>query len=114
MIDSFNYNNFDEFDDDFNLTNFDLIITKLDLKPNFFLSRDEDIILVNEIWSTKKSSVVVDKIYEFDILYIDLVTIDIRKKVLEEVLEIYINEEKYELASEIRDILILLNSTNCD
>lgn len=41
--------------------------------------------------------------YEFDIFFLELIPDEIKKRVLEEVLDIYVNDERYEEAVEVRD-----------
>lgn len=95
------------FDDDesFSEMEFNKIVKEFNLIPDFILSRDDDKIIINEIWSSPKNTVSVDRIYEFDTFFIDMVPEVIKKRVLEEVLQIYVNDENYEEAVIVRDML---------
>lgn len=95
------------FDDDesFSEMEFNKIVKEFNLIPDFILSRDDDKIIINEIWSSPKNTVSVDRIYEFDTFFIDMVPDVIKKRVLEEVLQIYVNDENYEEAVIVRDML---------
>ena len=94
------------YDEDFSMGDFDSIVTKFNLKPDFLLTRENDKILVNEVWSSSKNkNISANRIYEFDIFFLELIPDDIKKRVLEEVLEIYVEDERYEEAAEVRDII---------
>jgi hypothetical protein len=107
MLNSFN--NFDGSYEEFSFEDFNEVISKFNLKPDFLLSIDGDVILVNEVWSSPKNkNVSANRIYEFDIFFLELIPDEIKKRVLEEVLEIYVEEERYEEAVEVRDSIKLL------
>ena len=102
MLNSFN--NMDGYEEHFSLGDFDKIVAKFKLKPDFMLTKDDDKIMINEIWSSPKNkSVSANRIYEFDIFFIELIPDEIRKRVLQEVLDIYVDDERYEEAAEVRD-----------
>lgn len=92
--------------DGFSIDDFDSIISKFNLKPNFELSMDGDAIIVTETWSSNRNSVVADRIYEFDLDFIETIPTDIKKRLLEGILNIYVESEKYEDAAIIRDIIL--------
>lgn len=105
MLNSFN--NLDGYEEHFSFDDFESIVNRFNLKPDYMLTREDDKIMVNEIWSSKgNKSVSANRIYEFDVFFIDLIPSEIRKRVLQEVLDIYVNEENYENAANIRDALI--------
>ena len=105
------FNNFDDYEEEFSMGDFDEIITKFNLKPDFLLTRDDEKIMVNEVWSsTKNKNVSANRIYEFDIFFLELIPDEIKRRVLEEVLEIYVEEERYEEAVEVRDNINILPS----
>ncbi len=104
MFDSFDFNDFDNI----SLSDFNEIVSKFNLKPKFSLTKDDDIIIVNEIWSNKESQVSANRVYDFDVQFIDIIPKEIKKSLLESVLNIYVEEENYEEAILIRDILTLL------
>lgn len=97
------------FDDDesFSELEFNKIVEQYNLSPDFILNRDEDKIIINEVWSSPKNSISVDRIYEFDTFFIDMVPIQIKRRVLEQVLDIYVFDENYEDAIIVRDMLKL-------
>jgi len=102
MLNSFN--NMDDHEERFSLGDFDKIVSKFKLKPDFMLTKDDEKIMINEVWSSSKNkSVSANRIYEFDIFFLELIPDEIKKRVLQEVLDIYVNEERYEEAAEIRD-----------
>lgn len=98
------FNDMDGYEEHFSVGDFDLLISRFNLKPDFILTRDDDKIMVNEVWSSPMNkSVSANRIYEFDIFFLELIPDEIKKRVLEEVLDIYVCEEKYEEAAEVRD-----------
>jgi hypothetical protein len=100
----------DGYSEHFSIGDFDLLVAKFKLKPDFMLTRDDDKIMVNEIWSSAKNkSVSANRIYEFDIFFLELIPDEIKKRVLEEVLDIYVDEERYEEAAEVRDEIVKMN-----
>lgn len=102
MLNSFN--GMDGYEEHFSIGDFDKIIAKFKLKPDFILTKDDDKIVINEIWSSPKNkSVSANRIYEFDIFFLELIPDEIKKRVLEEVLDIYVSDERYEEAAEVRD-----------
>lgn len=102
MLNSFN--DMDGYEEIFSLGDFDKIVAKFKLKPDFMLTKDDDKIVVNEIWSSPKNkSVSANRIYEFDIFFLELIPDEIKKRVLQEVLDIYVSDERYEEAAEVRD-----------
>ena len=110
MLNSFN--NMDGYHDHFSIGDFDLLVNKYNLKPDFMLTRDDDKIMINEIWSSPKNkSISANRIYEFDIFFLELIPIEIKERVLQEVLDIYVNEERYEEAAEIRDEIQIINQS---
>lgn len=104
MFNSFNFDDYDNIP----LSDFNEIIIKFNLKPDFSLTKEDDTIIVNEIWSNKDSDVSANRIYDFDIQFLDIIPKEIKKSLLESVLKIYVEDENYEEAISIRDILTLL------
>lgn len=104
-------NSFNDMDpESFSLGDFETVIKKFNLKPDFTLSRKKNKIIINEIWSSKKiQSISANRIYEFDVFFIELIPEQIRKQVLEEVLQIYVGDERYEEAAEVRDEILKLD-----
>jgi hypothetical protein len=101
ILNSFNT---DDSEDYFSLGDFDKIVSKFKLKPDFMLTKDDDKIMINEIWSNPKNkSISANRIYQFDIFFLELIPDEIKKRVLQEVLDIYVSDERYEEAAEIRD-----------
>ena len=102
MLNSFN--DMDGYEERFSIGDFDLLVSKFNLKPDFVLTVEDEKIMINEIWShPKNKSVSANRIYEFDIFFLELIPDEIKKRVLEEVLDIYVNDERYEEAVEVRD-----------
>lgn len=99
------YESYSGNNDKFSEIDFQKIIKEFNLTPDFILSRDDDKIIINEIWSSEDTSVSVDRIYEFDIYFSDCISELIKKNVLVEILDILVEEERYEEASEVRDII---------
>lgn len=105
MLNSFNSS--DGYEDHFSFDDFETIINKFNLSPDFMISREDDKIMINEVWSSPKNKTVsANRIYEFDMFFLDLIPVKIKRRVLEEVLDIYVNEENYEDAVEVRDALV--------
>ena len=108
IFNSFNgFDDFDDFDDfkDFNKfsMDFDDIISKYGLKSEFILTKEDNQIIINEIWSDDDSEITANRIYEFDSFFIELIPIEIRLDVLNEVLDILVEDENYEEAAIVRD-----------
>jgi len=89
--------------DSFSLSDFDKVISKFNLKPEFYLSKEDGRIIVNEIWSHPKAKISANRIYEFDIYFLDLIPKEIKEDLLKDILNIYVDEERYEEAAKIRD-----------
>ena len=106
------FNGFDDFDDfeDFNKFSIDLdkIVSKYGLKPEFILTREDDKIMINEVWSGEDSEITANRIYEFDSFFIELIPIEIRLDVLNEILDILVEDENYEEAAIVRDQIKLM------
>lgn len=110
MLNSFN--DMDGYEEHFSLGDFDKIVAKFKLKPDFMLTKDDDKIMINEIWSSSKNkSISANRIYEFDVFFLELIPDEIKKRVLEEVLDIYVIEERYEEAAEVRDEIQIINQS---
>lgn len=86
---------------------FDSIIEIYGLKPSYLVYQNNlDEIIVDEQWKSNDSdSVKANRIFKFDILFLDLIREDYRLDVLKKVLDIYILTENYEDAVLIRDIV---------
>jgi hypothetical protein len=100
------FNNFDDMEnfEQMSMDDFDQIIHKFNLKPDFILTRDHDKIMINEIWSSPMfKTVSANRIYEFDVFFIELIPEEIKKRLLQEVLDIFVEDERYEEAAEVRD-----------
>lgn len=98
---------FDDDDESLSELEFNKIVEQYSLSPDFILTRDEDKIIINEAWSSPENSISVDRIYEFDVFFIDMIPIQIKRRVLEQVLDIYVFDENYEDAIIVRDMLKL-------
>jgi len=108
MLNSFN--DMDGLPERFSVDDFESIISKYDLRPDFILNREGDKIIINETWTSDVvKSISANRIYEFDIFFLELIPIEIKRRVLEDVLDIYVFEERYEEAAEIRDEIIKMN-----
>jgi hypothetical protein len=106
-------NSFDGFDDfndfsQFRLDQFTNIVNKYNLIPEFFITKEDSSIIINEIWSNSGTDITANRIYEFDTFFIDIIPEEIRNDVLQEVLEIYVSDENYEEAAVLRDTINLL------
>jgi hypothetical protein len=86
---------------------FDEMILRLKLKPEYqiFLDNDNDVI-INEEWSSPVSdNIKANRIYKFDLDFIDFIQPEDRVSVLKDVLDIYVTNEYFEMAAVIRDII---------
>lgn len=108
------YNDFDEFDEsddsddpddlnDISLMSFSEIVYEYDLKPDYFISKEDQKIIINEIWTNDNSQISANRIYEFDSFITELIPEKIKLNILNDVLEIYVEIENYEEAAIIRD-----------
>ena len=95
--------------EDFSSNNFTNIIYEHNLKPDYFISREDEKIIINEIWSDDSSDIIANRIYEFDSFFTDLIPEEIKLDILNDVLEIYVEVENYEEAAIIRDQIKELN-----
>jgi len=86
---------------------FDSIIEIYGLKPSYLVYQNNlDEIIVDEQWKSNESdNVKANRIFKFDILFLDLIKEDYRLDVLKKALDIYIASENYEEAAYIRDII---------
>jgi len=89
--------------DFFSLSDFDKVISKFNLKPDFTLHKEDGKIIVNEVWTHPRVKITANRIYEFDIYFLDLVPDEIKENLLKYILDIYVEDERYEEAAEIRD-----------
>lgn len=110
MKDIFNNDMFDDMPESesemFSMDDFEVIISKFSMSPNFSLYKEDWKIIVNETWSSAKNRAIsANRVYEFDPTMIDIIPEIIRMDVLKSVLEIYINDENYEEAAVVRDVI---------
>jgi hypothetical protein len=101
-------NMFNEETPDFNNTSFEDIILQYNLYPDYELSINEDNdIVINETWESLNDNIgiIASRIYNFDPDFIYLIPLDIRKSLLEEVLDLLVQVEKYEDAALVRDVI---------
>lgn len=110
MKDIFNNDMFDDIPDNesemFSMDDFEIIISKFNMKPHFSLYREDWKIIINESWSsTKNRAISANRVYEFDPGMIEIIPEIIRRDVLESALEIYVNDENYEEAAIVRDVI---------
>jgi len=85
----------------------DSIIEIYGLKPIYLVYQDDTLdIIIDEQWKSTENDVVkVNRIFKFDILFLDLIKEESRLDVLKKVLDIYVRNENYEEAVYIRDII---------
>lgn len=98
----------DDMLDDYNAYDyFEYIIKKFDLRPFYNVYQNEqDEIIIDEQWKSKDSEFVkANRIFKFDILFLDFIQEDLRSSVLQDVLNLYIQVEDYENAALVRDII---------
>lgn len=89
---------------------FNQMIISLNLKPtyNILLDNFGDVV-INEEWSSLANRTIkANRIYKFDPSVVDMIQVSDRKSVLTDVLDTYVNNEDYEMASIIRDIIVNL------
>ena len=84
---------------------FEMIIEKFKLEPNYVVyQNNDDEIIIDEQWiSPKTNSVTASKLFKFDLDLIYLIREDKRMYVLNEVLNLCLLIEDYEMASILRD-----------
>lgn len=92
------------------LESFDKMIDKLKLSPKYSVIYDDDLsVIINEEWSSPISeSVKANRIYNFDVNFIDMIKEEDQVSVLNDVLGLYVKFEKFEEASVIRDLIHLI------
>lgn len=101
-------NDFDDILDDYNAYDyFEYIIKKFDLQPFYNVYQNEqDEVIIDEQWKSKnEDSVKANRIFKFDILFLDLIKEDSRLSVLKKVLDLYLQVEDYENAVVVRDMM---------
>ncbi len=89
------------------LETFEEMVFSLNLKPCYqiFLDKDNDVI-INEEWSSSISeNIKANRIYKFDPNFIDIIQPEDRIFVLEDILKIYVDNEYFEMAAIVRDII---------
>jgi hypothetical protein len=94
--------------DDYNASDyFDYIIKKFDLQPHYNIYQNEqNEVIIDEQWKTKDCDFIkANRIFKFDILFLDLIKEDSRLNVLTQVLELYVQSEDYENAALVRDFI---------
>jgi hypothetical protein len=93
--------------DKISVESFDNLIQRLDMRPEYQIFLDEDgDITINEEWSSPISvDVKANRIYKFSADFINMILLEDRSKVLQEVLNLYVIQENYEEAAVIRDLI---------
>ena len=108
------YESFNDFGDekflnDISLKSFNEIVERYNMYPTYEIFREDSKIMINEVWTSDVTpAITATRIYEFDTFFVDLIPIEIRKNLLNDVLQISLVDENYELAAEIRDLLLTL------
>jgi predicted glycosyltransferase len=108
------YESFSDYGDEkflseLSIKSFNEIVEKYEMYPNYDIFREDGKIMVNEVWkSDVQPAITATRIYEFDVFFVELIPIGIRNDLLNEVLQICVDDEKYEVAAEIRDVLLTL------
>jgi hypothetical protein len=93
--------------DKMSVESFDDLIQKLDMRPEYqiFLDKDGEVI-INEEWSSLVSTEVkANRIYKFNIDSVNMILLEDRSKVLLEILNLYVDQENYEEAAALRDLM---------
>jgi len=90
--------------DDFDDIPFEELVKKYNMVPVVSIELDDYDILVYEKWmSNGYYDVVADRYYYFDIYFMELLPVDIRIKTLNDILNVYVENEMYEEAAIVRD-----------
>lgn len=87
------------------MSEFENTVRMMGLIPDCEVSTDEDGIFVKESWSESRGSVVAERFYYFEPRQGVSIPKEIRKKVLEYSIVVYIEDEDYESAAYVRDII---------
>lgn len=85
---------------------FDNLIQKLDMRPEYNIFLDNGDIIINEEWSSlHNSDIRANRIYKFNLDFINMILLEDRPRILSRILNIYVDQENYEEASVLRDII---------
>jgi len=86
---------------------FDSIIEIYGLKPSYSVYQNNlDEIIIDEQWKSDESKdIKANRIFKFDILFLDFIKEDCRIDVLNKVIDILVLNENYEDAALIRDVI---------
>lgn len=93
--------------DKMSVESFDNLIQKLDMRPEYeiFLDNDGDIV-INEEWSSlSNDDVKANRIYKFNLDFINMILLEDRSRILSKILDIYVDQENYEDAAILRDLM---------
>ncbi len=86
---------------------FEFLIDQFNLNPEYsiFINEDNDIIIDEEWSSRNKDGVTANRIYKFDIGSLEMIREDDRLRVLNQILDLYIQIENYEKCADVRDLI---------
>ncbi len=83
---------------------FEDMIVFMGLTPKYNVILEGQDIIINEEWFSNES-IKANRIYMFDVNFIDIIKEDHKNSVLKEILDIYVKLEDYTNASIIRDLI---------
>ena len=86
---------------------FEELISTFNMTVDVNLTIQDDIQLIEEIWTSDDNSLRIKRYYEFNYDNISLLSNSVRTYIKEKLLSNALLEENYELASDIRDKIIL-------
>ena len=86
---------------------FEELISTFNMTVDVNLTIQDDIQLIEEIWTSDDKSLRIKRYYEFNYDNISLLSNNVRTYIKEKLLSNALSEENYELASDIRDKIIL-------
>ena len=87
------------------MTEFEKTARTMGLVPDCEVKDDGDGIFVKEMWSENRGTVLAERFYYFDPRHANTIPKEIRRKVLEFSIGVYLEVEDYESAAYVRDVI---------
>ena len=93
----------------FGIDKFKFMVDKYEMTCKYAVGEKLGQTIIIEDWTSDiDKSIKLNRIYPFSMSHIELIDVEFRREVLEQVLEKCVTDENYEAAAELRDIICLL------
>jgi len=94
---------------DLTFNKFMMMVDRYNMTCEYTIEEKSGYIVIVENWSSEiNKNIKLNRIYPFSVSHIDLIDEPSRKDILERILDKYVENENYEEAAEIRDIIGLM------